>query len=357
MSQLTLLLALSAVTAFLLTAWVTRRADVLRLVQAPNERSSHEQPTPSSGGVGIVFAATAVGGLFVWEHPHLLWGVLGLAIPVALIGLLDDIHYLSIRIRMVVQIAVFAGFLVLVGDMPPLVLFGDIALAGAILWGLLLIAGIWWINLFNFMDGIDGIAGSQAVSMLLLGAALAAWTSTGATSSPVWVLMLCIAMATVGFLILNWAPARIFMGDVGSNWLAFTIFAIALLTVQAGWLSYAAWLVLAAVFITDATVTLLTRMARGERWYEAHRSHAYQRLSRHWPDDRSKGHRSVTLLTTAINILWLGPLAWVCLLSPHWTPLWLAMAYLPLIFGVIIMGAGKPDSIGTPNPSQSHPQI
>lgn len=357
MSRLALLLTLSAVVSFLLTAWVTRRADVLRLVQTPNERSSHEQPTPSSGGVGIVFATTAVGGLFVWEHPHLLWGVLGLAIPVALIGLLDDIHYLSIRIRILVQTAVFAALLVSMGKMPPLVLFGEISLEGAALGVLMLISAIWWTNLFNFMDGIDGIAGSQAVSMLLLGAALANWTSAGATSSPVWVLMLCIVMATLGFLILNWAPAKIFMGDVGSNWLAFTIFAIALLTIQAGWLSYAAWLVLAALFITDATVTLLTRMARGERWYEAHRSHAYQRLSRHWRDDRSKGHRSVTLLATAINILWLGPLAWACLLSPHWTLVWLTMAYLPLILGAIILGAGKPDNIEIPKTSQPHSQI
>jgi Fuc2NAc and GlcNAc transferase len=273
------------------------------------------------------------------------------------IGLLDDIHYLSIRIRIVVQTAVFAGLVLMMGEMPPLELFGGISLGGAVLGLLMLIAGVWWINLFNFMDGIDGIAGSQTVSMLLLGAALATSTGAGVTSSPILVLMLCIVAATLGFLILNWAPAKIFMGDVGSNWLAFTIFAIALLTIQAGWLSYAAWLVLAALFITDATVTLLTRMARGERWYEAHRSHAYQRLSRHWPEDRSKGHRSVTLLATAINILWLGPLAWACLLSPHWAFLWLSMAYLPLILGAIVMGAGKPDNIGMLKISQPHSQL
>jgi Fuc2NAc and GlcNAc transferase len=347
MSRLTLLLTLSAVASFLLTAWITRRADVLRLVQTPNARSSHVLPPPSSGGVGIVLAATAVGGLFAWEHPYLLWGVLGLGVPIAFIGLLDDIHHLSIGIRIAVQTAVFAGLLVLLGDMPPLTLFGGLALDGVFLWCVLLVSGVWWINLFNFMDGIDGIAGSQAVVMLLLAAALTAWFNVDAITSPVWILILCIAMATVGFLFLNWAPARIFMGDVGSNWLAFTIFAVALLTIQAGWMSYAAWLVLAAVFVTDATVTLLTRMARGDRWYEAHRSHAYQRLSRRWRDDRNKGHRSVTILVTLTNMLWLGPLAWACLASPHWALVWLAMAYLPLIFGAIILGAGKPDRVGT----------
>jgi Fuc2NAc and GlcNAc transferase len=183
--------------------------------------------------------------------------------------------------------------------------------------------------------------------MLLLGAALAAWFNTDAMTSPVWMLILCIAMATVGFLFLNWAPAKIFMGDVGSNWLAFTIFAVALITSQTGWLSYAAWLILAAVFVTDATVTLLTRMARGDRWYEAHRSHAYQRLSRRWQNDRSKGHRSVTMLTTLINLLWLAPLAWACLKAPDLTIVWLATAYLPLILGAITVGAGKSDSVDT----------
>lgn len=356
MSRLTLLLTLSAVASYLLTAWITRRADLLQLVQAPNERSSHEQPTPSSGGVGIVLATTAVGALFAWEHPYLLWGVLGLAVPIALVGLLDDLRHLSIRTRIAVQTAVFAGLLILVGEMPPMVLFGDVALAGLVLSGLLLVAAVWWINLFNFMDGIDGIAGSQAVIMLLIGAALAASANADVVASPVWILILCIAMATGGFLVLNWAPAKIFMGDVGSNWLAFTIFAVALLSIQAGWLSYTAWLVLAAVFVTDATVTLLTRMARGDRWYEAHRSHAYQRLSRHWPNDRKKGHRSVTLLATLINTLWLAPLAWACLQAPHWALVWLAMAYLPLILGAIVLGAGKPDNVGMPNTPQPHSQ-
>ena len=99
-----------------------------------------------------------------------------------------------------------------------------------------------------------------------------------------------------GLLAANWPQAKIFTGDVGSTYLAFMIFALALFCVQAGWLSYAVWLVLAAVFATDATVTLLTRMARGERWYEAHRSHAYQRLSRRWHGDRKIGHRAVILL-------------------------------------------------------------
>jgi len=250
---------------------------------------------------------------------------------------------LSAKWRFAVQMAVVAGLLATLGGLPPLMLWAGLGLDGWLLLGLLFFVGAWWINLFNFMDGIDGIAGMQAVFMLLGGAGLAAWANPAAFTSPVWMLMLCVAVATMGFLLLNWPPAKIFMGDVGSTWLGFMIFALALLSIQAGWLSYAAWLVLTAVFVTDATVTLLTRMARGERWYEAHRSHAYQRLSRRWHGDRKAGHRSVTLLVTTINLLWLAPWAWACLLWPQWALGWVLFAYAPLVVGVAASGAGRPD--------------
>lgn len=128
------------------------------------------------------------------------------------------------------------------------------------------------------------------------------------------------------------------MGDVGSTWLAFMVFALALLSVQAGWLNYATCLVLAAVFVTDATVTLLTRLLRRGRWYEAHRIHAYQKLTRRWGE-----HRPVTLRTVAINVLWLAPLAGACAAWPQWAFGWVLLAYAPLLVGAIVLGAGRPD--------------
>jgi len=177
-------------------------------------------------------------------------------VPLALIGSLDDIRHLSPRVRVGIQVVVSTGLLVALGTVPEITV-GNVVLGGLALSGLLLLVGVWWINLFNFMDGIDGIAGVQAVFMFLAGAALTAWGNPDATASPLWVLMLCIVAATGGFLLMNWPPAKIFLGDVGSTWLAFMVFALALLSVQAGWLSYAVWLVLAAVFVIDATVTLL----------------------------------------------------------------------------------------------------
>ena len=354
MTTLVLLVVLSAVVAWGIAAWVQRRAERLRLVQMPNHRSSHVQPTPHGGGLGIVLAGTLAGSWLAWSQALNLWAVTGLALSLAVVGLLDDIRHLPARVRFVVQIVVCGGLLVALGNMPgialnpaPLPEGEGLTIAGWVLSGLLLLTGVWWINLFNFMDGIDGIAGVQAVFMLLAGAALAAWANPDAMASPVWMLVLCVAAATVGFLLLNWPPARIFMGDVGSTWLAFMIFALALVSVQAGWLNYAAWLVLAAVFVTDATVTLLTRMTRGEHWHEAHRSHAYQRLSRRWPGDRKVGHRAVTLTVAAINLLWLAPLAWACLLWPQWAIAWMAAAYTPIIAGTLFLGAGKPGEPGT----------
>lgn len=339
MLLVTVMMALSALVAWGVAAWVRHCAETLRLVQIPNHRSSHEQPIPNGGGLGIVVAGSFAGiALVLFSGWSIGWFVLGLAALLAVVGLRDDIQDLPARVRFGVQLAVCAVLLIWLGDLPKFTFSTglEFELGGWVLSGLLLLAGVWWINLFNFMDGIDGIAGAQEVFMLLGSAALSAWVNAEVMSSPVWMLMLCIAAATVGFLLLNWPPAKVFMGDVGSTWLAFMVFALALTSVQAGLLSYCTWLVLAAVFITDATVTLLTRLLGGERWYEAHRNHAYQKLARRWG-----GHQPVTLLAVGINVLWLAPLAGACALWPLWAFGWVLLAYLPLVVGAVALGAGR----------------
>jgi len=334
------LLVLSFLASWRLTIWLLHRAERLSLVQAPTLRSSHVQPTPNGGGLGIAVASTVAGAWLAWDQSQALVAPIALAVPLALVGLLDDIRHLSARVRLGVQVAVCTGLLIALETVPEITV-GNVVLGGLALSGLVLLVGVWWINLFNFMDGIDGIAGAQAVFMLMAAAALTAWGNPDAVASPLWVLMLCVVAATVGFLLMNWPPAKIFMGDTGSTWLGFMIFALALLTIQAGWLSYAAWLVLGAVFVTDATVTLLTRMARGERWYEAHCHHAYQRLARRWQGERNAGHRSVTLLVATVNLLWLAPMAWACMQWPQWIPGLVILAYAPLVAGSLVLRAGK----------------
>lgn len=345
MSRLAIIFFLNVVVSWGVAEWVCRRAHVLRLFQFPNHRSSHIRPTPSGGGLGIVLAGSlagvALGSYYEWPISLLM---VGLAACLAAVGFIDDIRHIPARWRFGVQVLVCMCLMLELGDLPELSFSTGIVfeMSGFALFGLFL-AGVWWINLFNFMDGIDGLAGMQAIYMLLAGGLIAVWSTSEVVTSPVWIWMMCIAAATLGFLLLNWPPAKIFMGDVGSTWLAFMVFALGLLSVQYGWMCYSAWLVLAAAFVTDASVTLLTRIFLGESWYKAHSCHAYQRLSRRWHSDRNVGHRSVMLLVLAVNGIWLAPLAWACVYWPAGAVAFVFIAYLPLVFAAFWLGAGRPD--------------
>lgn len=340
-----ILLPLTMALSWCCCVWVCRHAERLRLVQAPNHRSSHIRPTPAGGGIGIVIAASLAGVLLLPTAPQPLgWSMLGLALLMAVTGLVDDIRPVSARTRFATQFALVLALLLVLGEMPQLQLHAGWAIGGALLAGLLLIAGLWWINLFNFMDGIDGIAGSEASYMLLAAALLSLWLQPNITQDALWLFMLYIAGSAIGFLAMNWPPARIFLGDVGSTYLAFLIFSLALASIQAGWLTFPCWLVLGAVFIVDATITLLTRMLRGERWYEAHRSHAYQRIARRMAK-HGHTHLPVTLGVFAINLFWLLPLAAATLAFPSKAWLFAALAYLPLAGLAVGAGAGKADHV------------
>lgn len=346
MIVLVAVIALSALLAWFVTGFVIRYAGYFRLVQIPNSRSSHVTPTPSGGGLGFIVSASLVG--LAWTI-YSSWVVgfvlLILALVVAFVGLTDDVRPLSAKLRFSIQLALGAGALLLIGKIPAISFDPVLSLKidGWFLWGVLLFAFVWWINLFNFMDGIDGIAGVQGLLMLLICAGLALISNPSALDDPLWVLMLCIVAAISGFLIYNWPPAKIFMGDVGSTWLAFMIFVLALLTVQDGWLAYSVWLIMSAIFVTDTSMTLIARMLRGESWYSAHRNHAYQRLSRRWQNDRKAGHRAVTLTVVFINLFWLAPLSVVTIYFPSHTWLWLLIAYTPIVICVWLLGAGRPD--------------
>jgi len=201
------------------------------------------------------------------------------------------------------------------------------------------LGGVWMINLYNFMDGIDGLAAAQAIYMLGFACLAGVAFQGDAAFAQVGPWMLAVAGASAGFLWHNWAPARIFMGDIGSTFLAFTILALACLTLRAGWLSLPFWLILGALFISDATVTLLRRMTTGQAWLEAHRSHAYQRLSRRWGS-----HGRTSMLAIAINLAWLAPLAWLAMARPQWAPALVVLAYLPLVAATLVLKAGRPDA-------------
>jgi Fuc2NAc and GlcNAc transferase len=200
---------------------------------------------------------------------------------------------LSAQVRLAVQFAAGLGFLVALTGVPA-------STAAAVLLLLATVAIAWASNLFNFMDGIDGIAGMEALFICTVAGALV-WRHNASFAALLWV----VAAAAAGFLIWNWAPARIFMGDVGSGFLGFLIAAIAALTIARGQLALPVWLILWALFLADTAVTLVRRIVRRERWWAAHRSHAYQRLATHLGS-----HAQVTLIYAALNLIVIMPSAW-----------------------------------------------
>jgi Fuc2NAc and GlcNAc transferase len=188
------------------------------------------------------------------------------------------------------------------------------------------------------MDGIDGIAASETIFVAIAAALFLA--KVGAFD---WALLLLIvAAASAAFLTYNWEPATVFMGDVGSAFLGFTLASIAHLSVKEGYLSLAIWLILGGTFLIDATYTLAVRVISKQRWLQPHKLHVYQKLS------RSIGsHSKTTSYYILVNVFWLFPLAWAAIERPVWE-WWFAVAALtPLVVCAIRIRGGVPDDLTT----------
>lgn len=330
------LLVVATMGAFLLTGWLRRYALRARLLDVPNARSSHDVPTPRGGGLSLaIVLLTLMPALGAWIGiPLAALAALTLGgLAVAAVGWLDDHTDVPARWRMAVHLAAAVAVVALAGDIPALALPWGTWPWGWAGGGVLVLFVGWSVNLYNFMDGIDGIAGTEAVTVAGVAAMLLA--SIGA---PDWALMAgLIAAAGLGFLGWNWPPARIFMGDAGSGLLGFLLASLAVLSWAYTGLPIWSWLILMGVFIVDATWTLGRRILHGERFWEAHRSHAYQHAAR-WHG----AHRPVTVAVAGINLLWLAPLAWAATVWPQWGIALLAAAWLPLLLMALHYRAGVP---------------
>ncbi|MGE8154663.1 MraY family glycosyltransferase [Pseudomonas vancouverensis] len=325
-------------TSLLLTFVLRSYALRNKLMDVPNARSSHNTPTPRGGGVAIVvsfltgLSISMLSGMLPWAQ---FVGLFGAGAAVAVIGFADDHGHIAARWRLLGHFMAAIWVLICFGGLAPLDIFGfnvDLGWFGAILAAIYL---VWVLNLYNFMDGIDGIAGAEAICVTVAGAIL--YWLCGFTRE-IWVPLL-LASACGGFLLWNFPPAKIFMGDSGSGFLGVVLGAMAL---QAGWLEPQllwSWLILMGVFIVDATFTMLHRLMRGEKVYEAHRSHAYQYASR-----QHFSHRKVTLAVVLINVFWLAPLSfWVGKGGLDGVS-GLLIAYLPLLVLAIKYSAGKAEA-------------
>jgi Fuc2NAc and GlcNAc transferase len=333
---------LATFCASLLGSRVMRRYALRRkLLDVPNDRSSHAVPTPRGGGLAIVlsfFAATSALVILSLLDGHAMLALLAGG-AIAAVGFLDDHWQVSAKWRFAVHLAA-AIFVVAVLGAIRLPIFRGLGPGAYWLSALFTVfAFAWATNLFNFMDGIDGLAASEAVFMSAGGAILnyANAGDAGLTAS-----MASLSAATLGFSFWNWPPARLFMGDVGSGFLGFTLTVLALLSSQRGGVTVAAWAILGGVFLVDASLTLVRRMLRGDRWSEPHRTHAYQRLARRW-----SAHLPVTLLAGAINVVWLLPWAWYAAHYPERAPFCVVTAMLPLLALAFFAGSGKPETTNT----------
>lgn len=332
------LLPLVVVFSLAMTALLRRYALARSIIDIPNARSSHTLPTPRGGGVAIVVAFLLAQPMLAWAgllDSAALVALFGGGLLVAIIGFMDDHGHIAARWRLLGHFCAAIWVLAWLGGLPPLQVFGTTLSLGWVGHVLAAFYLVWMLNLYNFMDGIDGLASVEAITACL-GACLLYGLSAAAPL--IWV-PLVLAGCVAGFLFWNFPPARIFMGDAGSGFLGIVLGG---LTLVAAWQSsqlFWAWLILLGVFVVDATFTLGRRLLRGEKVYEAHRSHGYQFASR-----RYKSHKRVTLAVLAINLLWLLPVAVVVVKWHLDGLLGLLIAYSPLLVLALKFDAGKQES-------------
>ena len=331
-TRLMVLMAAMASVSWGLTGLVRRYAR-LRLLDVPNARSSHSNPTPRGGGAAVVLAWLTA----LWLVPAPGGRELVLAfsggLAVAAVGFVDDHRPLAARYRMAVHVAAAGWALWCLGGLPLAAVAGRFWALGWMGSALALVTVVWMLNLFNFIDGIDGLAGSEAV---FVAGAAGLLGQLWFPESGLGLLNLLLAAACLGFLAWNWPPASIFMGDVGSGFIGFALGVAAIASAGHGGPGLAVWLILSGVFVADASYTLLWRMASGQRWFEAHRSHAYQHAVA-----VLGGHRPVTLAVWGINLGWLLPLAVLAIAHPAYELRCLLLAYAPLVAIAAALGAGR----------------
>jgi Fuc2NAc and GlcNAc transferase len=336
LAEVLLVCAVALPLSAVVTGVVRKAALSHGVLDVPNERSSHTRATPRGGGASIVLVVsvglamlTALGRIRGGLAAALLVG----GVAVAGVGFIDDRSSVPAHIRLAVHLMAALFATACLGGFPYVWVGDRLVHLGA--WGYLLapLGIVWALNLFNFMDGIDGIAGSEAVFVLVTAGI---WAALGDGTTEVSAAALLIGASSIGFLFWNWPPARIFMGDVGSGYLGYAIGVLTLATAHASRAGLWIWLILGGGFLADSTVTLVRRIGRGDRVYEAHRSHAYQWLARCWGS-----HKKVTVALIALNLIWLLPCCCFAALNPSlaaWTAL---TALAPVALGALAAGAGR----------------
>jgi len=320
-------------TTLILTCRLAQLKSRWSILDQPNQRSLHQQPTPRTGGLAVLAGGLIGGGLTSLVVAPVAGSTLALLlpglVPLATLSFLDDRHDVPVKWRVVAHgwaavSLLIAGFAPDSLELPGLA--GPIPAWTALLLTFLFI--VWMINLYNFMDGMDGFAGGMA----LIGFSTLAWLGQADTGFAAF--CLSVAAASAGFLVHNFPPAKIFLGDVGSTTLGFLAAACSLGGSRAGLFPLWTALLIFSPFIVDATVTLLRRLWHGERIWEAHRNHYYQRLVLlGW------GHRRTVLVEYALMAACAGS-ALLAVRLPPAGQLMLALGWI-VIYGLLLWGVGR----------------
>lgn len=275
--------------SFLLTYFIKDYMIKKSFVASVNERSSHTVPTPHGGGIAL--AITWFIGLiylyFIGEISSNLFYALLFGAVISIVSFFDDVYELSPKLRLIVQSLVAVGGLYFLGGFDTLT-FGVFDISNPIITNIFaFFMIIWFINLYNFLDGINGYAGSQALFLALAGFVLFSGNH-----------FLVLAVAVLGFLYWNWNKAKIFMGDVGSTLLGYNIAIFTIYYANQEATNFWIWIILFGVYWFDATLTLIRRKLNKEKLSQAHKKHAYQRLTQSgW------SHYKVTNYSIGLNLV------------------------------------------------------
>lgn len=336
------LFLLTGLAAFSITGILRLYAIAKSVMDIPNHRSSHTKPTPRGGGLGIVLAFGCA--LALLKSAQLIdssvVALMGATLLVAGIGFCDDHTHVPARWRFLTHSVAALLILIVMGGFPLVLLASpldgilrrgliDLSWPGYLFGTLWL---VWFLNLFNFMDGTDGIAASESLFMSMVLAGYAYYLD-----GSLFYICLSLSAASLGFLLWNWPKAKIFMGDVGSGFLGLWIGVLILMAAQQAAVLLYCGLILFGIFLVDATYTLGVRFMSGQKWYDAHCSHAYQRAA------KQHGHLRVLLACWLINLGWLLPVSFWVFVHPSHGLAGVAVAYLPLVCVAHRFKAGQTD--------------
>jgi Fuc2NAc and GlcNAc transferase len=284
-----LLITILLLSSFFLTYLVLRIALKKKIISIPNERSLHDSPTPIGGGLAIII--TWYSGISILYYYGLiennLYYALLSGILLTVISLIDDVFELKPLIRLLVHFFTALAAFYFLGGLRQLIIPSIDIDYRFILYPLAVVGIVWFINLFNFMDGVDGFASLEAIIICLL-----MFLLSGS------IINLVLIASVAGFLYWNWPKAKIFMGDVGSTQLGFILVVLGIYAHNTYQFSILNWIMISSPFWFDATLTLFRRWKNGEKLGQAHRKHTYQRLVK-----AGLSHFQVNLFLLALNLI------------------------------------------------------